>query len=201
MRYFTGFLGGVVVAILLFAFQVQLVAGDHEHVVQPTPIIHLDSVFESRPPDVIDRTPREVPPKPELVATPDITVDPPETHTVRPVPARIPSMFPRGDGAIASIDIDIGRHAVDGGPGLRSAVEPQYPAGALRNGVEGEVEVEFTVRADGSVADVEVIRANPRGVFEQSAVRAVLRWQFTPKRENGVTVPVRTRQVIRFELP
>lgn len=200
MRYLAGFVGGMVVAVLLLVFQLQLIAGDDAYVPQPAPDIQLDSVFKSRPPETIKREQRKAPPKPEPIMDRLPSPEAPEPPRVRPVPVNLPAPgIIGGPGGIP--DIRRGNYLPDGAPGVRSAVQPQYPHDALRNNIEGEVELEFTVLADGSVADVEVIRANPRGVFEQSAVRAVLRWQFVPKRENGVGVPVRVRQVLEFELP
>lgn len=200
MRYVAGFIGGVGVAVLLLVFQLQLIAGDDEYVPQPAPDIQLDSVFKSRPPEIIDRAQRKAPPKPEPITDRLPSPKAPEVLPVRPLPVKL-SAPGVGGGPVAIPGIRHGGYLSDGGPGLRSAVQPQYPYDALRNNIEGEVELEFTVLADGSVADVEVIRANPRGVFEQSAVRAVSRWQFVPKRENGVGVPARVRQVVEFELP
>ena len=200
MRYLAGFIGGVVVAVLLLVFQLQLIAGDGEYVPQPAPAIQLDSVFKSRPPETIDRAQRKAPPKPEPIMDRLPSPKAPDVPPVRPLPVKLSAPGVSGGGPVV-IPGSHGDYPSDGGPGLRSAVQPQYPYDALRNNIEGEVELEFTVLADGSVADVVVIRANPRGVFEQSAVRAVSRWQFMPKRENGVGVPVRVRQVVEFELP
>jgi protein TonB len=59
-------------------------------------------------------------------------------------------------------------------------VEPQYPAEARRDGVNGFVEVEFTVDAAGKVASVSVVNAKPARTFESAAVRAVKQWEFPP---------------------
>lgn len=199
MRYVAGFIGGFIVAVLLLVFQQHLIGSDHEHL-PPSPVIKLDSVFRSPPAEEKPYERRKLPPKPETIDPVTTVISPVATGTVRPVPVELPAMgIERGDGQV--VRIDIGSGVMDGGAMVKVPVQPDYPVSALRNRIEGEVEVEFTVRADGSVADVDVIRANPRGVFEQSAVRAVLRWQFAPKRRNGVAMPARVRQVIAFELP
>jgi protein TonB len=46
-----------------------------------------------------------------------------------------------------------------------------YPREALREGLEGEVLIEFTVAADGRVKDVAVARSSNR-IFNRVAVRA-----------------------------
>lgn len=80
-------------------------------------------------------------------------------------------------------------------PTLRalSTPAPAYPPEALRSGRAGEVQVEFTVNPDGSVADARVIRADPPRVFDRAALNAVRRWRFEP-----VAAPVTTRRTIGF---
>ncbi|MEN1928695.1 energy transducer TonB [Luteimonas sp. MJ250] len=80
-------------------------------------------------------------------------------------------------------------------PTLRplSTPAPRYPPDALRAAQAGEVQVEFTVGADGSVSDARVVRADPPRVFDREAVAAVRRWRFEP-----VSEPVTTRRTIAF---
>ncbi|HST44005.1 MAG TPA: energy transducer TonB [Luteimonas sp.] len=74
-----------------------------------------------------------------------------------------------------------------------STPPPRYPPEALRSGQSGEVQVEFTVNPDGSVANARVVRANPPRVFDREAVAAIRRWRFEP-----VGSPVTTRRTIGF---
>jgi len=59
-------------------------------------------------------------------------------------------------------------------------VDPVYPPDAIRAGIKGFVEVEFTVDATGKVASVSVVNAKPARTFESSAVKAVKQWLFAP---------------------
>ena len=61
-----------------------------------------------------------------------------------------------------------------------STPQPAYPPEALRSGITGTVEVEFVVNRDGSVSDVRVVKANPRGVFDRGVQATVRKWQFQP---------------------
>jgi len=67
-----------------------------------------------------------------------------------------------------------------GSPQPTRRVPPEYPARAQRRGIEGYVEVRFTILPDGSVDtdSLRVIDARPRNVFERAALRAISRWQF-----------------------
>ncbi len=77
-------------------------------------------------------------------------------------------------------------------------VEPRYPPAALRKSQQGWVELDFTVAADGSVKDVEVRGADPAGVFEEAAVKAVSQWRFSPLQRNGRPIEQRARLRMRF---
>lgn len=61
-------------------------------------------------------------------------------------------------------------------------VGPTYPPRAQRRGMEGYVEVAFTIRRNGSVdsASIRVTSAQPRRVFDDAARDAIAKWQFEP---------------------
>lgn len=81
-------------------------------------------------------------------------------------------------------------------------VDPNYPPRAKQQGIEGFVDLRFTITPVGTVSDVEVIRAKPPSIFDREAVRAVRKWRYNPKVENGTPVS-RPNQTVRleFELP
>ncbi|MFL6548663.1 MAG: energy transducer TonB [Povalibacter sp.] len=79
-------------------------------------------------------------------------------------------------------------------------IPPQYPRDAARSGISGWVQLEVLVNADGSVRSAKVVDAKPRGIFEASAVQAVMRWKFKPKIQDGKPVEQRGAQKIEFNL-
>lgn len=79
-------------------------------------------------------------------------------------------------------------------------VEPDYPSLARERGTSGWVDVEFTVRSDGTVSDVTVAGAEPAGVFEQAALSAVRKWRYEPIQRNGQPVDQRAKLRIRFAI-
>ncbi len=79
-------------------------------------------------------------------------------------------------------------------------VPPVYPRAAIRREQEGWVDVEFTVLADGSTADPEVIEAQPERVFERASLRAVEQWRFRPRVYRGRPIDQRVSTRINFQL-
>ena len=79
-------------------------------------------------------------------------------------------------------------------------VEPDYPRQAARQGTEGWVKLEFTVLEDGSVANIKVLAADPKRIFDNSAIRAIKRWKFKPRLVNGIATKQQAVQVIEFKL-
>jgi TonB family protein len=75
---------------------------------------------------------------------------------------------------------------------------PQYPEAARKRGIEGWVELAFTVMPNGSVDDVEVRNASPADVFDDAAIRAVRQWKFEPVVRNGEKVQQRAMIRLKF---
>ena len=67
-------------------------------------------------------------------------------------------------------------------------INPDYPPRALGRGLEGWVQVQFTITASGAVEDAIVVDAEPKDVFDDAALKAIARWRYNPKVENGVPV-------------
>jgi protein TonB len=78
---------------------------------------------------------------------------------------------------------------------LASRVEPVYPEGARRAGIQGLVELEVVISAEGRVSSVEVVRGLPFGLSD-SAASAVRRWKYVPAR--GKNGPVASRKTVRI---
>jgi protein TonB len=77
-------------------------------------------------------------------------------------------------------------------------VPPEYPLTALSRGTEGFVVVRFTVTESGSVVDPEILRAEPPGVFDRAALRAVVRFKYQPQFADGKPVRVKTYTKVNF---
>jgi len=142
-----------------------------------------------------DFTP-EKPPKPPEVPP---EVPPQDSDVVDPNAPTINIPAPT-----VSADVDIG------GPGGMNIAEgdylpivrvaPVYPARALSRGVEGYVDMMFTVTTTGTVKD-PVVTFSTSSLFDRAAERAVLKFKYKPRVVDGVPVEVpgvTTR--IRFEL-
>jgi protein TonB len=81
-------------------------------------------------------------------------------------------------------------------------INPDYPPSALRRELEGWVQVQFTITPAGSVKDAIVVDAEPKDVFDDAALKAIVRWRYNPKVENGAAVErvgVQTRIVFRLD--
>jgi TonB family protein len=77
-------------------------------------------------------------------------------------------------------------------------VAPKFPDVARQRGIDGWVDVEFTVGTDGRVSDAAVVAAQPAGVFEKAALDAVGRWRYQPVVRDGQTVSEDARVRLRF---
>ncbi len=67
-------------------------------------------------------------------------------------------------------------------------IRPQYPLRASERGIEGWVEVEFTISKTGTVKDPSVINSHPSSIFDRAALKAIKKWKYNPKIEDGEPV-------------
>ena len=102
-------------------------------------------------------------------------------------------------------DVDVG------GPGGMNVAEgdylpivrvaPVYPARALSRGIEGYVDMGFTVTTTGTVKD-PVVLFSTSSLFDRAATRAVLKFKYKPRVVDGVPVDVpnvKTRITFKIE--
>ncbi|HEU4531685.1 MAG TPA: TonB family protein [Steroidobacteraceae bacterium] len=81
---------------------------------------------------------------------------------------------------------------------IRAAV-PEYPRRALEQSQQGWVDVSFGISPEGTVVDLRVESANPRGTFDRAALSAVRQWRFEPRPpDQAYTERIRTR--VEFKL-
>jgi protein TonB len=66
-------------------------------------------------------------------------------------------------------------------PKVTKKVPPEYPVEAVRKNINsGSVRAKLTIAPDGKVAEVEVVEAEPKRVFDRAAVEALKEWRFEP---------------------
>ncbi|WP_291327543.1 energy transducer TonB [Desulfovibrio sp. UCD-KL4C] len=89
---------------------------------------------------------------------------------------------------------------VDEMPHVVRGISPEYPYGAKRKLIEGEVMVRMLVNSKGHPVNLSIYSAKPSGIFEQAALKAAKRWRFKPGRYNGEDVDTWVLLPFKFEL-
>lgn len=74
-----------------------------------------------------------------------------------------------------------------------------YPEKARMQGIEGRLQLEFTVETDGTVADM-VVAKSLHPLCDSAAVEGVRSVTFVPAKRDGTPIPIRLRLPIRFQL-
>lgn len=64
--------------------------------------------------------------------------------------------------------------------------EPFYPTAAIRQRLEGYVDLIFDIDTQGRPFNIRIWRAEPADIFDESASEALLRWRYMPTQENGI---------------
>ncbi|MEO8010403.1 MAG: energy transducer TonB [Dokdonella sp.] len=158
--------------------------------------------------------PNAVAPAPPIAPTATVTSPVPEPATasataVVPPPAAAPATTPvpapssPTPAAVAQptpVAQQPASSADDSDASVTSAASLSYPQQAARNRVEGWVEVEFTVTAEGQVQGARVLRSDPPRVFDREAIRSIERSTYRARIENGTPVNATLRRRIEFKL-
>lgn len=79
-------------------------------------------------------------------------------------------------------------------------VPPDYPRTAAARGIEGWVDIEFTVAANGATVDIATADASHERLFRDEAVTAVQQWRFEPRIFMGRAIDQRVYTRLRFVL-
>ncbi len=183
-------LTGALVTLGLFIFMSQLVKTDHVSSgrVTETPLFQITAdIPEPLPPKKTVR----IKPKPVVVKPPVITIPNGSKGDITPVAEVASPVMPR-----VIETYNKGPVNQDALPVVQ--VTPQYPIGAARDGKEGYVILEFDISTLGSVTNVSVVDAQPKRLFNKSAVRAIKGWKYKPKVVEGNPV-VQPKQQVRLD--
>jgi len=89
-------------------------------------------------------------------------------------------------------------------PTLRpdSKVDPVYPEAARADKVEGSVILQALILIDGTVSEIELLRASRPDYpgFEEAAIEAVRQWRYEPALKDGVPVDTYFTIYVEFKL-
>jgi periplasmic protein TonB len=197
-RYAFAIVTGTIVTLSLLFLMQLLIAYGEEALTKPRARHQLEFVRVKRNENVQteDVKPEKPPPPPQV--PPD--VPPQERDNLDPNAATVNIPPPS-----VSSEVNIG------GPGGMNIAEgdylpivrvaPVYPARALSRGVEGYVDMGFTVTTTGTVKD-PVVLFSTSSLFDRAATQAVLKFKYKPRVVDGqpVEVPnVKTRITFKIE--
>jgi protein TonB len=85
-------------------------------------------------------------------------------------------------------------------PVLVHEVKPQYTKDAMARKVQGVVDMECVVQADGTVRDDVTVTQSLDADLDQQAVIALKQWRFRPGTKDGTPVDVRVNVEMTFTL-
>lgn len=197
MRLAVSVIISVLVTLALFWFMQWLITSGEKELARPEDRLQVEIVRVRQDEEVQER--QREPPRPPQ---PDERPPPPpmeQLRTSRPNLSGVGISTPQIDTGLSG-GAGIGQ-LQEGDPIPVATIPPQYPREALMQGISGWVRIEFTINPDGSVSDATVIDAEPRrGIFDREALRAITRWRFRPKVEDGVAVPSRGAYTIDFNM-
>jgi protein TonB len=105
-----------------------------------------------------------------------------------------------GGGGIQKEEFVFEAYELDQAPQPVVRVPPVYPYKAREQGIEGVVQIKLLVNSDGTVGQIYILDARPKGIFDDAVLKSVPQWKFNPGKIAGETVTAWVVTDIRFDL-
>ena len=188
----TAVIGGAAMTFAAFAFMQYLISGEQRAPVKPGGDIIVE-IFQA-PEDSKVRHIQKIQPPPPMPKVPKKA--PPLDTSADPVLAISDFTPVTIDDFGGDINNTINRPTGDATPIVR--INPKYPTTAARDGIEGWVQLSFSISPTGEVIDPVVINAEPKRTFDREAIRAIKRWKYRPKVIEGVA-QLQTGQTVQLD--
>ena len=181
VRLLLSLLAGAVITFFLYVLMAFLVGGDDNFTNAKRENIVIE--INSTPPESKAQTRVRVPPPPPPEPPKQQMISESSSTDTGGIGFQPPSVDVGG--ASAGLGDPSGAMMRDGDATPIVRIEPKYPVQAARDGINGWVKMRFSIMPDGSVDEIEVVDAQPKRVFDKEAIRALKRWKYSPKIENG----------------
>lgn len=159
--------------------------------------------FKAPEPEV--EPPPEKPPeqekKPEPLKKPELSK--PKRNELRlEMPTIDFEINPRLAGTIPVVNLNrpFSEGELDSIPVPTYKMAPQYPYRAKRLNISGHVKVRFLVTREGNIKNIEIVEAEPIGMFEKSVMKALASWRYSPGELTGEKVDTIVSTTIVFNL-
>ena len=172
------------ITFALFAFMAFLISNDQVNLVlAPDSVpIEIVSLPDETPaqvkvrPDLTPPTPP--PPMPRTRDTPNVGKDNNDFNYTPPV-------LQQTGGPLSALSLG---NKPDGEARPMVRVNPKYPIGAARDGIEGWVMLAFDINAIGEVVNISIIDSQPKRVFDKAARQALKKWKYKAKSIDGKNI-------------
>lgn len=197
LRVIVAILFGGLVTFGLFVLMHKLTQSDAKPM-KISPMVALESIiFEKEEPEIHKE--KQLPKPPEVIKQPEVKREPipsdksPKIGFGDPIPVDIPT---------GEYETNLNNFAMQGDARPLVRFPPDYPPVASREGIEGWVEMRFSIDTSGAVINIEVIDSEPKRIFDRAARRALQRWKYQAKVVNGKAIEQHGLSVmLDFKLP
>ncbi|ATC93750.1 energy transducer TonB [Pseudoalteromonas tunicata] len=170
---------GLIMTFVAFAFMQYLIKPQENYaptvqpdftieVAQEKKIKQITTISRLPPPPMVNKAP------PKLMPVSDA----PEIDTTQIIPLiKISPQMSDKEG-LTSLKLDN-----QASPIVRMA--PKYPQSAARDGIEGWVQIGFSISKTGRVINPTILASEPKRIFDAAALKAIKKWKYKAKIEQG----------------
>jgi TonB family protein len=85
-------------------------------------------------------------------------------------------------------------------PKLISKMDPLYPPEAVKNNIEGNVNLKLFITKEGNVAKTLIVNSSGSSILDSAAVRHTDKLKFLPAKENGEPKNVWISMIFKYQI-
>jgi protein TonB len=174
----------VSITLSLFAFMAFLISNDQVNLVLPPDDVPINivSLPEDKPAQIKVRPNLNPPPPPPPMPITRVT---PTVGEVNTDFNYTPPELQQTGGSLSVLSLG---NKADGEARPIVRVNPKYPIGAARDGIEGWVMLVFDINAIGEVVNISIIDSQPKRIFDKAARQALKKWKYKAKSIDGKNI-------------
>ncbi len=168
--------------------------------------VHLTQIRSSKPPpEKEEKLPEKKPPE-KVIPTVRLQHKVPRKQEIKmEMPSLSFEINPRLAGGMpvappAAFKDFYDQGEVDRMPMAIFKMKPIYPYRARRLNITGKVDVKFLVDETGYVSNINILKSTPAGIFDDSVLKALPSWRFSPGEVRGHAVSTWVITTIQFDI-
>ena len=189
MRLFVSFIIGIIISLSIFIGMERMTSSKNMKNLEREDVPQLVYLRDKKD-SLVNKKKRVKPKKPEIQKLKKVDFKQPKMKTniqknvkIQPIVTKNIDLSAISSLTGAQINANIG--LIDANTLMTlSKIYPKYPRRAKLQRKEGLVQLQFQIDVNGYVHNPSIVKSEPVGLFDDSALRAIKKWRFKPIKDS-----------------